>query len=331
MIFLFKSAVMVLQWGARAACTRRVLIPDQLEIFFIMMYNKYMTRLIFIFLDGVGIGKCIDTNPFFIAKSAFLPFYTANNNELHLPDGTRIKTIDATLGVDGLPQSATGQTSLFTGVNIPALLNGHKGSYPDKSMRQIIKAKNLISHLRNQNINARFINAYPFYGQLFSQQHVDIHDDGSFHFSEAFPPIFKKRISVTTCMNIANQLIPFTEIDIIHETALYQDYSNLSLIHMLEEAQASGKLKSLLKQVVLPLGIPTLPLFSPEKAAEILFNASRKFDFMLYEYFQTDIYGHRHTFAERVQLIRQLDRLIGRLISLLDKKQDTLLMAIRLK
>lgn len=282
-----------------------------------------MKRLIFIFLDGTGIGKNIESNPFFMAKSAFLPFYT--NNELQMPDGTPVKPIDATLGVDGLPQSATGQTSLFTGENIPALLNGHKGSYPDKTMRQIIKTKNLISRLRNKNVNARFINAYPFYGQLFAQYHVDINDDGSFHFSEEFPPIFKKRISVTTCMNIVNQLIPFTESDIVHENALYQDYSNLSLIQMLKEIQATGKLKNVPKDMVLPSGMPTLPQFSPEKAAEILFGSSQKFDFLLYEYFQTDVFGHRHTFTERVQLIQQLDRLIGRLISLLDKTRDTLL------
>ncbi len=283
-----------------------------------------MARLIFIFLDGVGIGESVDCNPFFAAQSAFLPFYTANNTEQHLPDGTPIKAIDATLGVDGLPQSATGQTSLFTGENIPALLNGHKGSYPDKTMRQIIREKNLLSRLRNKNLNARYINAYPFYAQLFTYPHIDICADGSFLFSEKFPPLFKKRISVTTCMSIVNRLLPFDETDIICENALYQDYSNLSLIHSLEEIQKSGKQNSLLKEVALT-GLPPLPLFSPEKAAEILFKASQRYDFLLYEYFQTDVFGHRNTLVGRIHLVRQLDGLMGRLISLLDKKRDTLL------
>lgn len=269
-------------------------------------------------------GESADSNPFFAAQSAFLPFYTANNTEQHLPDGTPVKAIDATLGVDGLPQSATGQTSLFTGENIPAMLNGHKGSYPDRTMRRIIKEKNLLSRLRNKKLNARYINVYPFYAQLFTQPYVDIHEDGSFHFSEEFPSLFKKRISVTTCMSIANRLTPFDETDIMGENALYQDYSNLSLIHSLEEAQKSGKLNGLLKEAALP-GLPPLPLFSPEKAAEILFKASQKYDFLLYEYFQTDVFGHRNTFAERIQLVQHLDRLLGRLISLLDKERDTLL------
>ncbi|HLP61233.1 MAG TPA: hypothetical protein VK186_20490 [Candidatus Deferrimicrobium sp.] len=271
-----------------------------------------MARLLFIFLDGVGIGESVAGNPFFAAQSAFLPFYM-NGNEPRLPDGTPVKPIDATLGVEGLPQSATGQTSLFTGANIPALLNGHKGSYPDKTMRQIIKSQNLLSRLRRKNLDARFINAYPFYGPFFTPPHVDIYEDGSFHFSGEFPVLFKKRISVTTCMNIVNRLSPFNETDIICENAIYQDYSNLSLNRMLAETPTE-KLKH-----------APLPEFSPEKAAEILFKASQKFDFLLYEYFLTDIFAHRHPFAERIELIRQLGRLIGKLISLLDRERDTLL------
>ncbi|MDQ1353647.1 MAG: Metalloenzyme protein [Acidobacteriota bacterium] len=285
-----------------------------------------MKRLLFIFLDGVGIGDKVHSNPFFTAQSAFLPFYTVNSTEQCLPDGTPVKAINATLGVEGIPQSATGQTSLFTGENIPALLNEHKGSYPDKTMRRILKEKNLLSLLRYKNLNARYINAYPFHAQLFTQPHIDIHEDGSFHFSEEFPALFKKRISVTTCMSIVNELTPFDENDITHENALFQDYSNLSLVQGLEEAQKSGKLNDLLKTAAFP-GIlpPSLPVFSPEKAGEILFNVSQKYDFLLYEYFQTDVYGHRNTFSERVQLVQQLDRLLGRLISLMDKERDTLL------
>jgi hypothetical protein len=287
-----------------------------------------MKRLLFIFLDGVGIGDRVDSNPFFAAQTVFLPFYSDSNREqsLSLPDGAPIKIIDATLGVAGIPQSATGQTSLFTGENIPALLNEHKGSYPDKTMRCILRGKNLISRLRNKNLDARYINAYPFHAELFSQPHVDILEDGSFHFSEEFPPLFKKRISVTTCMSIANRFTPFDEYDIIREEALFQDYSNLSLIQGLEEAQRLGKLDDLLKTASKPgQRPPSLPMFSPEKAAEILFKASQKYDFLLYEYFLTDLYGHRNTFSERVQLVQQLDRLLGRLLSHMDKERDTLL------
>ncbi|MCP5104941.1 MAG: hypothetical protein GY950_16260, partial [bacterium] len=191
-----------------------------------------MARILFIFLDGVGIGDASDNNPFVAAGTEFLPFYSGNNG---LPDGTPVKAIDAVLGVEGLPQSATGQTSLYTGENAPAALKGHKGSYPNKWMRKTIKEKNIISRLRAKNLKAGFINAYPFYSGLFNNNHVDIGEDGSFHFSDDFPPAFKRRISVTTCMMIANRLRPFDENDIMKENAIYQDFSNHSVNRMIEK------------------------------------------------------------------------------------------------
>jgi len=271
--------------------------------------------MVFIFLDGVGIGDASADNPLFTAPADFLPFYTGNRG---LPDGTPVKPIDALLGVDGIPQSATGQTSLYTGENVPALLNEHTGSYPNRPMRKLIKEKNILLRLRERGVNAVFINAYPYHSHLFSHEFVTILEDGSFHFSDGFPPLFKRRLSVTTCMMIANRLIPFDEKDIMEGNSIYQDYSNSSLIQQVEAAKKTGKF---------PVGVTEvkLPRFSPGKAAEILYNASRKHDFILYEYFQTDIHAHRSSFEERVRLIRELNRLMGKLVSLLDKEEDTLL------
>jgi hypothetical protein len=277
-----------------------------------------MKRLLFIFLDGVGIGEASNNNPFYVAQADFLPFFTGENT---LPDGTPVKAIDPVLGVEGLPQSATGQTTLFTGENIPAMLKEHKGSYPNKLMRKIIREKNIISRLKAKKLNAGFINAYPFFSEFFTNDHVNICEDGSFHFSNEFPLLFKRRISVTTCIMITSHLVPFNETDIIEENAIYQDYSNLSLMQRIEEAKKMEKFETLAKKIEVKL-----PRFSPEKAAEILFKTAQKYDFILYEYFQTDLYAHRHTLTDRIQLIRKLNRLIGKLVSLLDRERDTLLL-----
>lgn len=271
--------------------------------------------MVFFFLDGVGIGDASESNPFFAAGTTFLPFYKGNNG---LPDGTPVKPIDPLLGVDGIPQSATGQTSLYTGENVPALLTEHKGSYPNRPMRKLIKEKNILLRLRKKDLNAVFINAYPYHTHLFTNESVSILEDGSFQFSDEYPRLFKRRLSVTTCMMIANRLIPFGERDIMEENTIYQDYSNSSLILQVEAAKKAGEFPGDVEEVA-------LPRFTPEKAAEILYNVSRKHDFVLYEYFQTDIYAHRSTFDERVRLIRDLDRLMGRLVSLMNKEEDTLL------
>ena len=257
--------------------------------------------MVFIFLDGVGIGKADDANPFFTTRARFLPFYEGNSG---LPDGTPVKGIDATLGVDGIPQSATGQTTLFTGRNVPALIGEHRGSYPNKVMRKFISEHNVLKRLNQSDLKARFINAYPKHAELFSAPNIEMDDEGGLYFSEKFPEPFKRRISVTSTMLLANRTVPFDEKDVLAKRSLFQDYSNKYLVER---------------------GLH-LPEYSPETAGEILFKVSRDYDFILYEYFQTDIFAHRRGFAESCELIAKLDRLLGTLISHLQKDRDTLLL-----
>ena len=258
-------------------------------------------RFIFVFLDGVGIGEASETNPFYAAKAKYLPFY---NGALQLPDGTPVKAIDALLGVEGLPQSATGQTSLYTGENIPKLIGAHKGSYPNRVMRQMILKKNILTLLKRKGLDAVFVNAYPMHSDLFTEEHVRIDESGEFFFSDQFPPLFKRRISTTSCIICAASQKPFSEIDIEAERSIFHDYNN----QWLNEKGLN------------------LPLFSPEKAGEILSNALMQRDFILYEYFQTDVFGHRESFQRQVQLISDLDRLLAELFRRLDPTKHTMLL-----
>ena len=260
-----------------------------------------MPKLIFIF-DGVGIGEMLPYNPFYAVKADYLPFFN-NGSFLPDPDQTPVKAIDAQLGIKGIPMSATGQTTLFTGVNVPVILNEHRDSYPDKLMRKIIREKNLFSRLREKNVNPRFINAFPGSTHIFTPEHIAIRADGEFYFSQLFRAQRKRPISVTTCMMISNHMIPFGTADILKGQALFHDFSNQSL-----DGRDSN-----------------LPRFTPEKAAEIIYRVSRNYDLLLYEYFLTDFYGHGSDFSESIDLVRDINRLIKHLVSLLDKESDTLL------
>ena len=46
--------------------------------------------------------------------------------------------LDALLGVPGLPQSATGQTTILTGRNAPAVIGEHSGPYPSQALRDML-------------------------------------------------------------------------------------------------------------------------------------------------------------------------------------------------
>ncbi len=245
-----------------------------------------MERLIFIFVDGCGVGSRDNSNPFFLGQCRHLPFW---RQALELPDGTPITAIDATLGIPGAPQSASGQTALFCGVGAREIANRHHNGYPDALLRKIIMNENLLLSLKKKNVSARFLNAYPVFHEFFTADHVRINEDGRFWFSESFPARFKRMISVTSCMLLASGQDPFAEADIRAGRSLYQDYSNRQLI-----AQ----------------GLP-LPEYSPVQAAEILAAAANDCEFMLYEYFQTDIYAHRRSFNDCLDLVRDLDALIA--------------------
>ncbi len=258
-------------------------------------------HFIFLFVDGVGIGEASEKNPFFVSAPEYLPFY---NDSPPPPNGVSIKKIDAILGVEGIPQSASGQTSLFTGENAQKHLNSHKDSYPNRELRKIIYEKNILSRLKEKGFNAVFVNAYPVFYLFFKPDHLQLLPTGELYFSDQFPPMFRRRISVTSCMMLAARQVPFNDQDILEGRSIFQEYSNRFLVER---------------------GI-NLPVYSPEKAAEILFQASLNHDFILYEYFQTDIYGHRHEFAEQVRLISDLNRLTGKLVSLLDPSTHTLLL-----
>ncbi len=256
-----------------------------------------MERLIFIFVDGCGVGAADAGNPFFLADSRNLPFW---RGAMALADGTPVKAIDATLGIAGAPQSASGQTALFCGATAAELAHRHRNGYPDRALRQVILKKNLLSRLAAKGVAARFLNAYPAHEELFTSRHVRILPDGRLWFSAAFPERFKRMVSVTSCMLLASGQKPFGAGDIRAGKALYQDYSNRSLIE-----------KGL-----------SLPEFSPDQAARDHFQgAARRFDFILYEYFQTDLYAHRRPLEECVALVRDLDA-IGREAPVPPRRQE---------
>lgn len=260
-----------------------------------------MERLSFIFVDGCGVGRPGGENPFYASGCRFLPFWRGG---MRLGDGTPLAAIDACLGIPGAPQSASGQTALFCGATAGEIGRRHRNGYPDLALRRLVHERNLLSLLRRKGIDARYLNAYPAHERLFTSRHVRIEPDGRLWFSPAFPERFRRMISVTSCMLLASGQRPFSAADIRNRRALYQDYGNRSLV-------AQGL---------------RLPVFTPAQAAAVLRGAARRHPFVLYEYFQTDVYAHRRGPEECAALVRDLDALLGALLAALDPERDTLVL-----
>jgi len=67
---------------------------------------------------------------------------------------------DAGLGVPGLPQSATGQTALLTGINAPAVVGRHMEGFPGKALRDIVRQHNIFRKLADAGFSSTFANGY---------------------------------------------------------------------------------------------------------------------------------------------------------------------------
>lgn len=120
----------------------------------------------FVFVDGIGVGENHPDNP--LASYEFKSFsYFTGENGIHKECKERVekdflyKAIDANLGVEGLPQSGTGQTSLFSGKNASKLAGRHFGPFPHSETKHLLQKESLFHQVVNLGMTPHFMNAYP--------------------------------------------------------------------------------------------------------------------------------------------------------------------------
>lgn len=123
-------------------------------------------KVLFVFLDGVGIGvPDARRNPFFAGRLPTLERSLGAVPSLERtrctgPTGTSFP-LDATLGVEGLPQSGTGQYSLLTGDNGAARIGRHQGPWTPTALRPLLLEANLFSRAMEGGRSVAFANAHP--------------------------------------------------------------------------------------------------------------------------------------------------------------------------
>ncbi len=244
-----------------------------------------------IFIDGVGIGKeDYHFNPFF--KYRFKLFYqlfdkppTIDNPFLSVDNYYCFPT-DARLGVEGLPLSGTGQTSIFCGVNAPKLIGKHFGPYPYSTLIPVIKNKNIFKYYIKKNEKVFFANSYP---KVF----FDYINSG------------KKRLSVTSLSCILSNMKLNKATDVWTGRSLTAEITN--------------------KRWNEKLGYK-LPIIKPATAARRLLRIAAKNKFTLYEYFLTDHIGHGRNVGDTGEVISQLDEFLFTCFTEFDSNNITILL-----
>lgn len=118
--------------------------------------------VLFVFLDGVGLGSDDpEINPLAASRLPGLRSLLGGAPTASLPERGEpvlFRALDATLGHEGLPQSATGQTTLLTGVNAADVMRGHYGPWPGPTLKEVL-ADHTLFHLAPGG--AVLANAYP--------------------------------------------------------------------------------------------------------------------------------------------------------------------------
>jgi 2,3-bisphosphoglycerate-independent phosphoglycerate mutase len=118
-------------------------------------------RVLLFFIDGVGVGPD-DPDVNLLA--------TGDYPSLKLTEGSVPRAgagppavahgLDPSMGVPGLPQSATGQTTILTGVNAPAVMGAHISGFPGPTLRRLLFEQSILKRIRERGRAATFLNAY---------------------------------------------------------------------------------------------------------------------------------------------------------------------------
>jgi hypothetical protein len=107
-------------------------------------------KVLFLFIDGIGLRAPAQDNPIHAGVCPTLCRLIEQNGV----------AIDACLDTPGLPQSATGQTALFTGVNAAQYMGRHCEGFPGPSLRKLLHEDNLFMALTRKSLRCRFADAY---------------------------------------------------------------------------------------------------------------------------------------------------------------------------
>ncbi|MBC8207105.1 MAG: peptidase [Kiritimatiellales bacterium] len=205
--------------------------------------------VLFVFIDGLGLGS---NDPAVNPLADTQRFPTLGKL---LADSV---PLDASLGVPGLPQSATGQAALLTGLNAPELMGRHIEGFPPPRLKTLVQEHNIFSRLLAAGKTCTFANEYWLDDVAYSRLRTATA-------RQAF-----KRESVTTVATLAAFGGVRGKAELAENRAVYHDLTR-------EALRARGY---------------DGPLITPEEAAEHLIGIANDHDFTLFEFFQTDHAGH---------------------------------------
>lgn len=241
-----------------------------------------MTRVLVLFMDGIGLGPDDpDRNPL---SAAHLPTLASLLEGRKMVAGAApfhgeratLLSLDAGLGVDGAPQSATGQAVLLTGVNVPQEIGRHYGPKPNEQVAAVIRKDNLFCRMVKANKTAALLNAYP-------PQYFENIDSGHRLYSAIPMAVDAAGIDLMTAA------------DLQAGRALSADFTGVGW-----SAQP---------------GFPPTPVHSEVEAGQKLAALAGQYDMAWFDYWASDYAGHKQALERAIQLMESFDAVLGGLLA----------------
>jgi 2,3-bisphosphoglycerate-independent phosphoglycerate mutase len=252
-----------------------------------------MSRVLFLFLDGVGLGPADPAiNPLAAAKMPNLikmlggQRLVAGTAPYWGPQATLLE-IDARLGTPDTPQSATGQACLLTGRNVPQEVGQHYGPKPNEPVAKILRQDNIFKKLSAAGRPAALLNAYP---------------PGYFQAIASGRRLYSAIPLAVTAAGIALM----TAEDLQAGRALSADFTGAGWA-----AQAS---------------FPPAPVYTPHDAGVKLAELSLRYDLGWFDYWASDYAGHHQDEPAAIGLLESFDGVLGGLVGAWADRHDLIVL-----
>jgi hypothetical protein len=248
-----------------------------------------MPGVLFLFVDGVGLGPDdADVNPFVIARMPTMRSLLGGNPLIasavpFVGDIATLIAVDASMGIPGAPQSASGQAALLTGLNVPREIDGHYGPKPNPEIARIIESGNLFQEVIKRNGRAALLNAYP-------PQYFQSINSG------------RRLYSAIPLAARAAGLELMTAEDLQAGEAFSVDFTGAGWAARSE--------------------FPPAPIYQARQAGTRLAQVSTHYDLTWFDYWISDYAGHKRDMGSAVELLESFDGVLAGLVEAWKSRQD---------
>ncbi|MGH7469006.1 MAG: alkaline phosphatase family protein [Longimicrobiales bacterium] len=248
-------------------------------------------RTLMVFVDGVGIGAADPTRNAFVAAppraiSELLDgALVAEWTEPKLARRASLVPLDAQLRVPGLPQSGTGQYSLFTGENGAQRFGRHYGPWVPTALRESLQRDNLLTRAQAAGWRTAFANAYP--EELVEAAHPN----------GVFRPIGPLRAGPPLVAAGAGLLVRHTSA-LLHGDAISSEITNEAWREHLHRH--------------------SLPRIDAHMAGANLAGIANQHDLTLFAHYNTDTAGHKQDLNEAIRALHLVDDFLAGILKALD-------------